>query len=377
MTASKVYFTTMRTTPDDSIPAKLTRLLKAAGLGGPEAEVSNKLVAIKTHFGEFGNVSHLRPAYLRTIAQSVKDAGGMPFATDCSTLYVGMRNNALKHLECAAMNGFSRDSCGCEIVIADGLRGDDEVSLPIPKPQGAKTLLDDALFGRGILDADLVITLTHTKGCTAAAYGGVLKNLSMGCASKAGKMAMHSKGKPSVVPDMCIGCRLCLRSCGQDAIDFEDGKAHINENCVGCGHCISYCQRGAIMPAWSGVREDMQKKMAEYAAAIVAKQRFFHVAVAIDITPQCDCFPGNDAPIVPNIGMLASLDPVALDQAATDLICKAPAIPGSALPDLHAACDESLDHIHAINPESDWELCLDHAAELGAGTRAYDLIEVK
>ena len=376
MATSKVYYTSMRTRPDDSIPAKLARLVKAAGLGG-DVDVTDKLVAIKAHFGEYGNVSFLKPAYLRTLAQEVKAAGGKPFATDCSTLYVGMRNNALEHLECAALNGFNRDSVGCEIIISDGLRGDDEVEVPVPAPEGVERQLDTAIIGRGILDADLVITLTHAKGCNAAAYGGALKNLSMGCASKAGKMVMHSKGMPRVIEDGCIGCKLCLQSCGQDAIDIVDGKAHINDNCVGCGHCISYCPRKTIIPAWHRVREDMQVKMAEYASAVVAAQDCFHVAIAIDITLQCDCFAGNDAPIVPNVGMFASCDPVALDRAVTDRICAAPMITDSALPGLHDACEQETDHLHAINPTSDWELCIKHAEELGAGTREYELVEVK
>ena len=361
----------MRVAADDSVPAKLLRLLRAAGLS--DLDIKNKYVAVKTHFGEQGNVSYLKPLYTRTIAEEIKRQGGKPFVTDCSTLYVGMRNDMIDHLECASLNGFNAQSCGCPVIISDGLRGTDEVEVPVP---GKNTFFETARIGRGIMDADILLTLTHAKGCTAAAYGGVLKNISMGCASKAGKMDMHSKGVPSVVADKCIGCTKCLKSCGQDAIDIVEHKAIINDKCVGCGHCISYCPEKAIVPAWNRKWEDLQLKMGEYAAAVVHAKQSFHVAIAIDITPQCDCFAGNDSPMVPNIGMFASSDPVALDSALADMICAQPALENSVLPDRHAAFEGETDHLHAINPASDWELSIKHAEELGAGCREYKIIKV-
>lgn len=371
MAESNVFFTSMRVAPDDSVPAKLLRLLKAAGL--KDLDLKDKYVAIKTHFGEQGNVTYLKPIYTRTIAKEIKRQGGKPFVTDCSTLYGGMRNDMINHLECAALNGFNEHSCECPVIIGDGLRGTDEIDVPVP---GDDTFFEKAHIGRAIMDADVLLTLTHAKGCTAAAYGGVLKNISMGCASKAGKMDMHSKGVPIVVAEKCVGCAKCLKSCGQDAIDIVDQKAMINHRCVGCGHCISYCPINAIMPAWNRKWEDLQMKMGEYAAAVVNAQQCFHVAIAIDITPQCDCFAGNDSPMVPNVGMFASSDPVALDVALTDLICAQPALENSVLPERHAAFEGETDHLHAINPASDWEMCIKHAEELGAGCRQYKIIEV-
>ncbi len=366
---SKVYFTSMRVATDDSIPKKLERLLKAAGL--EELSLDQNMVAIKTHFGEYGNVTHLKPAYTRTVAGVVKELGGIPFAMDCNTLYPGMRWNAVSHLECAALNGFNQQSCGCPVIIGDGLRGEDEVSIPTP----AGSILTHALIGRTAMEADTLITLTHAKGCHSSSYGGVLKNLGMGCASRAGKMIMHSRGKCGVREALCIGCGTCIEGCGQDAITIRDGKAHIEENCVGCGHCVSYCPRAAIGgKAYGGA--DLQIKMAEYAAAIALAQQCFHIAVAIDITPGCDCFMGNDAPMVPNIGMFASSDPVALDQAIADSICAQAPLENGPLVDLYAQTESDCDHLRAVNPESDWSLCLQHAEELGAGTRQYEIIAV-
>lgn len=371
MTASNVYFTNMRLAPTDSVPKKLKRLIKAAGFA--DLELEGKFVAIKTHVGEQGNVSHLRPEYTRAIAEEIKRLGGKPFLTDTSTLYPGMRNDAPSHLGCAELNGFNSISCGCQMVIADGLRGTDEVNIPV---EGSE-YITEAHIGRAIADTDVLVTLTHAKGCTAAAYGGVLKNISMGCASKAGKMAMHCSEIPRIIADKCVGCGLCRQACGQDAIQVIDGKAQIGEACAGCGHCISYCPHGAIMPAWSGDRVAMHTKMAEYAAAVVKTvPQTFHVAIAIDITPQCDCFAGNDTPMVPNIGMFASTDPVAMDQAITDAINAQTALESAVLPERHTSCEEGLDHLHALNPDSDWTLSIRHAEELGIGTREYKLITI-
>lgn len=373
--SSKVYFASMRIAARDSAPEKLCRLMRAAGL--PDMNLERKYVAIKTHFGEMGNTSHLRPAYTRTIAGEVRRLGGRPFATDCSTLYAGMRSNALDHLECAAMNGFNSQSCGCPIVIGDGLRGNDEVILPVPKSDLAESVLDEAVVGRVVVDADVLVTLTHAKGCASTAYGGVIKNIGMGFGSRAGKMAMHSEGAPAVLKDKCIGCGVCIKSCGQDAIVVRDGHACISEKCVGCGHCISYCPCNAIKGIFGPHYDMLQMKMAEYAAAVLAGRDCFHVAIAADITPQCDCFSQSDVPIVPDVGMFASTDPVALDRAIADMICAQPEVTSSALPELHEKCGGSLSHLHVLNPHSDWELALEHAAKLGAGSLEYELVYVE
>lgn len=380
MTASKVWFTTMRTEGNDSVPAKLTRLLRAAGV--PKLGLEGQFVAIKTHFGELGNLSYLRPGYLRVIADMLAEQGARPFATDCSTLYPGMRSNAIDHVRCAELNGFTTASCGCPVIMSDGVRGRDEVTLPVPEPDPAAVddpglQVTEAYIGHGIVDADFMVTLTHAKGCHISAYGGVLKNLSMGCASRAGKMVMHANGKPFVSPDLCVGCGSCIPGCGQDAISIVDHKARIGDSCVGCGHCIPYCTRNAIMATFNNSSRDVLLRMAEYASAVVAAQKCFHVAVAIDITPGCDCFPNNDVPVVPNIGMFASADPVALDQCICDMINQQQMITDSRLPGLHEAYGCETDHVHALNPEADWELILDHAAALGAGTREYELVQVK
>lgn len=373
---SKVYFASLRLAQHDTIPDKFRRLLDASGLA--DLDLDGKFVAIKTHIGEEGNVTFLRPLYTRVIADAVRELGGTPFVTDCSTLYPGLRSNAVEHHQCAELHGFTSIACGCQFIAGDGLRGTDEAILPIPQGSG-ENQLTEAYIGSAIMNADIIISLTHSKGCTAPCYGGVIKNLGMGCASRAGKAQQHADGMPQVDVDKCIGCGKCIPACGQKAISIVDGKAHISDACLGCSHCIPYCRIYALRPRFSRIYNNLNLRMAEYAAALCTAKpgALFHVAIAIDITPTCDCFTDGAPPMVPDVGMFASMDPVALDQAVADAICAQEPIPTSTLPELHEKAPEGMDHLHALNPGSDWELQLEHAAELGIGTREYELVEVK
>ncbi len=212
MAASKVYFTDMRCKVGVSLLDKLDKLIRAAGIETIDFE--NKFVAIKMHFGEPGNLSFLRPNFARAVADRVKALGGKPFLTDCNTLYVGRRKEALEHLTAANENGFSPLSTGCQIIIGDGLKGTDDIEVPV---NGGK-ILKTAFIGRAIMDADIFISLSHFKGHELTGFGGAIKNIGMGCGSRAGKMAMHCNGKPTVDPEKCRGCRTCTRFCAQEAI---------------------------------------------------------------------------------------------------------------------------------------------------------------
>ena len=309
---SKVYFTDMRTSFTENLPKKLTRLIDRAGLG--TIDFDHKFVAIKIHFGEMGNLAYLRPQYARALAAYIKERGGLPFLTDCNTLYVGSRKNALEHIETAYINGYTPYATGCQVIIADGVRGTDEAYIPIGCEE-VKT----AKIGRAIADADIIISLNHFKGHEEAGFGGALKNLGMGSGSRAGKMEMHYDGKPVVDRDRCRGCRKCATICANDGIHYENNKAVIDhDNCVGCGRCIAICSFDAIKPHNSSSEASLNRRIAEYAYAVVKDKPNFHISIAADISPNCDCHPENDAPIVPNIGMFASFDPVAIDLAAAD-----------------------------------------------------------
>ena len=364
---SKVYFTDMRTSFTENLPKKLTRLIDRAGLG--TIDFDHKFVAIKIHFGEMGNLAYLRPQYARALAAYIKERGGLPFLTDCNTLYVGSRKNALEHIETAYINGYTPYATGCQVIIADGVRGTDEAYIPIGCEE-VKT----AKIGRAIADADIIISLNHFKGHEDAGFGGALKNLGMGSGSRAGKMEMHYDGKPVVDRDRCRGCRKCATICANDGIHYESSKAVIDyDNCVGCGRCIAICSFDAIKPHNSSSEASLNRRIAEYAYAVVKDKPNFHISIAADISPNCDCHPENDAPIVPNIGMFTSFDPVAIDLAAADAVNAMPANPRSALSEAECRCH---DHFINVRPNTNWRVQIEHGEEIGLGSSEYELIRI-
>lgn len=366
--ASKVYFSDMRTVTGVSVLDKLRKLLLTSGIEG--IDFKNKYTAIKTHFGEPGNLAFLRPNYSKVIADIVKENGGMPFLTDCSTLYVGRRKNGLDHISAAYENGFTPFSTGCHVIIADGIRGLDEQLVEVPGGE----LVKEARIGKAVMEADIVISLTHFKGHEVAGFGGAIKNIGMGCGSRAGKMDMHSDGTVRVRPNECIGCGVCAKFCAHNAQKFEDGKCTILEDkCVGCGRCMSACPVNAIVTNFSSGTAILGKKMAEYTKAVLHGRPSFHVSVVVDVSPYCDCHSENDAPIVPNIGMFASSDPVALDVACADAVNRQQPILNSALGE---AKHKHSDHFKTVSPNTDWTAQVEHAEKIGVGSRVYELITV-
>ena len=374
MEKSKVYFTDFRTHVGVSLTEKLQRLIKKAGIN--DIDMDGKFVAIKMHFGELGNLSYLRPNYAKAVADVVKECGGKPFLTDCNTLYPGSRKNALEHLDCANINGFNTITTGCQIIIGDGLRGTDDITVPVRNGKYCK----EAYIGRAVMDADIFISLTHFKGHESTGFGGAIKNIGMGCGSRAGKMQQHNSGKPIVHDDLCRGCRRCAKECGSDAITYENGKAVINQDiCKGCGRCIGACAFDAIENQNWDANEILGRKMAEYSQAVCDGRPTFHISLVRDISPNCDCHGENDAPILPDVGIFASFDPVALDQACVDACLHATPMPNSQLsdnladPHWHHHHDNFLDS----NPNVRWKETLEHAEKIGLGTREYELIQMK
>lgn len=369
MEKAKVYFADMRTSSNCNLQQKLEKLIRKAGID--TIDFNKKYAAIKIHFGEPGNLAFLRPNYAKTVADVVKSLGGKPFLTDCNTLYVGGRKNALDHIDSAYLNGFTPFSTGCHVIIADGLKGTDEALVPV---EGGE-YVTEAKIGRAIMDADIFISLAHFKGHELTGFGGTFKNIGMGCGSRAGKMEMHSAGKPYVDQSVCVGCKMCIRYCAQDAITVTDKKASIDHNkCVGCGRCIGVCPQDAITPAHDESNDILNKKMAEYTKAVIQDRPCFYINMVIDVAPQCDCHAENDASIVPDVGMFASFDPVALDIACADAVNRQPVIANSQLGE---HLQDHGDHFHKIAPETNWMVCMDHAVKLGLGTKEYELITVK
>ncbi|WP_319582817.1 DUF362 domain-containing protein [uncultured Pseudodesulfovibrio sp.] len=377
MGKAKVYFTDFRTKAfGDGLPTKLKKMLKKAGIG--DIDMDGRFVAIKMHFGELGNISYLRPNYAKAVADLVKELGGKPFLTDCNTMYPGKRKNALEHLECAWENGFTPLTVGCPVLIGDGLKGTDDVEVPVEGGEYVKA----AKIGRTIMDADVFISLTHFKGHEMTGFGGAIKNIGMGCGSRAGKTEQHSGGKPNIDEEKCVGCRACLKECANDALSFdkEAKKTRINhDNCVGCGRCLGACNFDAIAFGLDSAIGDLNRKMAEYTKAVVDGRPQFHISLIVDVSPNCDCHGENDVPILPNLGMLASADALALDQACVDACMEATPLPGSQLAENLSQIGFVDHHDHFTNsrPESEWKTCLEHAEKIGLGTREYELIVVK
>lgn len=366
--ASKVYWADLRADFRENLQQKLTRLMKTAGMG--EIDFDKKYVAIKMHFGEPGNLAFLRPNWAKTVADFVKERGGKPFLTDCNTLYVGGRKNGLDHLDTAMVNGFNPMTTGCQVIIADGIKGNDEVEVPVAGGEYVRS----AKIGRAVMDADVFISLNHFKGHESAGFGGALKNIGMGCGSRAGKMEQHNAGKPHVEQKRCVGCKVCTTICAHSAITVEDRKASIDHSkCVGCGRCIAVCARNAITINFDESHTNLSRKMAEYAKAVVDGRPCFHISLVIDVSPNCDCHAENDAAIVPNVGMFASFDPVALDMACVDAVNAQPPLRDTAV---DAGDCHDHDYFHRIHPDTDWMSCLEHAEKLGLGTREYELVKI-
>ena len=378
MSASTVWWCDLRTHGTTSRLQKLERLCRAAGL--TQMDLDNKFVAIKMHLGEPGNLSFLRPNYARVVADLVREAGGKPFLTDCNTLYVGERKNALDHLDAAYENGFGPQTCGCHVIIADGLKGTDDVEVPV----ASGVHVSRAKIGRAIMDADVLVSLTHFKGHDQTGFGGALKNIGMGSGSRAGKMEQHAAGKPHVDQDLCVGCMACASACAHGAISYRVKRPRLaaidQDLCVGCGHCMGVCNQDAIIANDEAASEILGERVAEYSKAVCDGRPCFHVSLVIDVSPNCDCWELNDSAIVPDIGFFASFDPVALDQACVDAVNAAPVVPGSLLAEAEAGHPDDPhlhDHLHMTNPNTSWEATLAHAERIGHGTRAYELVKVR
>jgi uncharacterized Fe-S center protein len=371
MERSKVYFTNLRTKASLSLPLKMERLIKKAGI--EQIDFKDKFVAIKLHFGEPGNLAYIRPNYVAALVKLLRGLGAKPFLTDSNTLYSGKRSNAVDHLESAVANGFNPLSAGCNVIIGDGVKGVDyrEVEINGDFCKAPK-------IGSAIADADIVVSMTHFKGHEQSGFGGTLKNLGMGSASRGGKLEMHSDSQPKVDKDECTGCGVCTKNCAHDAIHLgADKKAYIEyDKCVGCGQCVALCQyEGVALGSWD-TSENLNCKIAEYTKAVLLDKPHFHVSFIMNVSPECDCWGHNDAALIPDLGIAASFDPVALDHACADLVTKAPALYNNAIRDSgDENTYENEDKFHIIHPDTNWLAGLKHGEKIGIGNVNYELIE--
>ena len=366
---AKVYFTDMRSRPKRNLLDKVEDLVSRLKLGRKVKK--NDLVAIKLHFGELGNVAYLRPVFLRSVVKKVKELGARPFLTDTNTLYTGSRSDAVTHLTTAIHNGFDYSCVECPIVIAGGLRGLTGLKITI---KGG--LLKEVTIAREIVEADSIIFMTHFKGHELTGFGGALKNMGMGCATREGKLVQHSTVGPKVNVDLCKGCKLCMDYCPAKAIKLQAKKATIEgHTCIGCGECVGICPAQAIEIQWNEDPGNLQKKMVEHALGVMKgrEDKCFFLNFVMQVSPACDCYGHNDAAIVRDIGMAASSDPVSIDAACSDLVNNEESMPGTAIKGLLAKGE---DKWRAIYPSIDWNVQLDHAEKMGLGEKAYTLVKV-
>ena len=370
---SKVYFADFRCFPmRENLPQRLARLIMTAGFGS--IDMDNKYVAIKMHFGEPGNLAYIRPNYAARLVSLLRELGAKPFLTDCNTLYSGRRSNAVDHLQSAMENGFNPMSAGCNVIIADGVKGTDYREIEIDG-QYCKA----PKIGAAIADADIIISMNHFKGHEQAGFGGALKNLGMGCASVGGKLELHCASQPRIDTEACKGCNICVKHCAHDAIHLNNNrKAEIDyERCVGCGQCVALCQYDGAVMGEGDTSERLNYKIDEYTKAVLSDKPHFHVSFIMNVSPECDCWNHNDAAIIPDLGIAASFDPVALDKACADMVINAPIIGGNKLAEAHPHEHlEGEDKFHLIHPDTNWQAGLHYAEEIGLGSQAYELITV-
>ncbi|WP_243370995.1 DUF362 domain-containing protein [Geotalea sp. SG265] len=366
---STVFFTGMRTDSRTNLFTKIGTLLNKCRM--QERIGAGNLVAVKLHFGERGNHTFIRPVFIRRIVDEIKACGGLPFLTDSSTLYPGERKEAVSALTCAVENGFAFAVVNAPLIMCDGLRGHSAVDVAIDGE-----ILKTVSIGQEIAEADAMVTVSHFKCHDLTGFGGALKNLGMGCSSRNGKLVQHSTVAPRVAEEFCTGCGTCLKACAHEAVAIIEGRAAIDqEKCVGCGRCVTACIRKAVNIQWNEASELIMKKMCEYAkGAVFGKEdKNIYLNFITQVSPSCDCYGHADAPIVNDIGICASTDPVALDQACADLVNGAP---GNANTALKTGMEPGGDKFRGVHPDIDWEIQLEHAQKLGIGTRNYDLVRI-
>ncbi|MDO9390628.1 MAG: DUF362 domain-containing protein [bacterium] len=367
--SSKVYFTDFSESSQRNIYAKLSGIIDQMPLSKVVAK--GELVAVKVHFGERGNTAFVQPHFVRAVVDKIKALGAKPFVTDANTLYVGSRSNSVDHLETAHQHGFTYSSLGCPVMIADGLRGGAYVEVEVNGTHLKKVKLAHDLY-----KADAIVCVTHFKGHELAGFGGSIKNLGMGGGARGGKLAMHSDVTPVIKAEKCMACGKCAENCPADAIAIDKYAVIDPKKCIGCGSCIVVCPTHAARNGWDTGAQKMQEKMAEYLAGFAQnkKGKIGYLNFIMNVSPACDCYGHADNPIVPDLGICGSLDPVAIDAASNDLVMQSGGNKNSALEKAHKPGSDKFRDIYA---EVDWAWQLDHAEKLGLGSRKYELVKVE
>jgi uncharacterized Fe-S center protein len=353
---SQVYFIPAQADEGaDSLAAKAVELFRKLNID--KDLTRDSFVALKTHFGEKGNTGHIKPAWMAGVVSRLGKKTSRVFFTDSNTLYVGHRSNAVEHSLMAYEHGFVPNAVGIPVVIADGLLGQDgeEVKIDLTRVKTAK-------IGSAIVHSEVLVCFSHLTGHVLSGVGGAIKNLGMGCASRAGKLEQHSDVHPRISAKACRNCSICLDHCPNEAIFQAEGSAHIDDaKCLGCGECLTVCKYGAVKFKWADDSQPMQEKMAEYAWAVKSlfKDKIGFLNFVLNVTKDCDCMATAQPRIVEDIGILASTDPVAIDRASVDLV-------------LASAGKD----VFKKNYKLEWAYQLAHGERIGLGRQVYELVKL-
>ena len=365
---SKVFFWPLQASGKAPYSQRMRRLYKATNFGS--LITSGDLIAVKVHFGEQDSTAFLQPQWLIPFIDILRKAGARPFLTDTNTLYVGQRGEAASHSLLAAMHGFDPLRLGAPVLIADGLKSHNQISVP-----GIGQHFEHCYLAGDLLDADGMVTITHFTGHELTGFAGTIKNLAMGCASRQGKMHQHCGLGPRVHASKCIGCGRCVEVCAPGALALdESGSINLDRQaCIGCANCILACKHDCLHINWDLDIRNFLERMVEYAGAFLNAFTWplLHLSFLLQVTPKCDCKPYSDAPVCPDIGVLASYDPVALDQAGLDLVNTA--VHKENL-DLKASRNDLFDDLH---PRTNGRAILELAEKMGLGHREYALEKVQ
>ncbi len=350
-----VFLIKMQDNEDDSaVSARLEKAIKTKDFFSFIAP--KDLVGIKTHFGERTTKGYVRPLYFKMLGNLVKEKNGLPFLTETSTLYRGKRTNAVEHIEFAYEHGFTFENTGVPIIMSDGLVGDEEIEVKIPG-----RLYKSVKIASLIVKAQALIMVSHFTGHLITGFGAALKNMGMGCSSRRGKLTQHSTAKPSIVKKKCTACGECIKWCPANAISLIDDKADIDKKtCIGCGECLAVCRFDAVNYNWSETHTNLQRKVVEHAMGVAEskKGKILYINFLNRITKDCDCM-GQFEKILPDIGVLISFDPVAVDAASLDLVEK------------HSGRKFS-----QMAYDVPYREQIDYSGELGFGNPDYELIEL-
>ena len=352
---SKVYFTPVKSSGDkNDVKNNIKMLLEKSGILNVISKGDR--TAAKIHFGEAGNTGYVEPEYAGAVCCAIKDKGAEVHLSDANVLYKGRRTDTTEHLKLANEHGFTKDVTGVDIFIPDDTKDGDVSDITINQKH-----IKTAKVGRFFLECDSLVAITHFKGHTLTGFGGAIKNIGMGCASRKGKLAQHNNNAPVVYTETCVACGACIEVCPVNALKL-DGKISLDtKKCIGCANCVGVCPTMSLFVDFTaGVA--VQEKMAEYAYAVLKdkKNKAAFITFATKINKECDCWGGENSTIAPDVGIFASTDPVAIDRASYDIVNK--------------FCGK--DVLKSAHPDQNGNIQIAYAEKIGLGSQEYELIEV-